>query len=69
MIYVIDTDDYSIIKINLKNYHVRKYIFKHIFRGLAVGDNGSVLLTGFEDEVDIRGDRTVYLNLSSSETN
>ena len=72
VIYVIDTDDYSIIKINLKNYHVKKYILpiKHIFRGLAVSDNGSVLLTGFEDKVDIRGDRTAVFEFKlNSETN
>ena len=72
VVYVIDTDDYSIITIDLKNHRVRKYILpiKHIFRGLAVGDNGSVLLTGFEDKVDIRGDRTAVFEFRlNHETN
>jgi len=59
-LYVIDTDNYSILAIDINSGEVAQYELPsfNIYRGLTVTSNGTVLLTGFKDLENIREDRT-----------
>lgn len=60
VLHVIDTDDFSVVKIGLHSGAVQKFILpiQHIFRGLTVTQNGNILLTGFQDIIEINEQRT-----------
>lgn len=59
-LYVIDTDDFSVVKIGMKSGTIQKLILPipHIFRGLTVTRDGNILLTGFQDVENIAEERT-----------
>lgn len=68
VLYVIDTDAYSVITIDLKKSEVKKHNLplQHIFRGLAVTSSGDILLTGFEDKKEITESRTAIFQFRIS---
>ena len=53
MLYIIDTDNFSVMKLGLENGTFQKLILpiQHIFRGLTVTKDSDIMLTGFIDPV------------------
>lgn len=70
VLYVIDTDAYSVITIDLKKLVVKKYNLplQHIFRGLAVTSKNDILLTGFEDKKEITESKTAIFQFRIDST-
>jgi hypothetical protein len=53
MLYIIDTDNFSVMKLGLDTGTFQKLILpiQHIFRGLTVTKDGEIMLTGFTDPI------------------
>tara|TARA_R110002126_G_scaffold165178_1_gene313026 strand:+ start:3496 stop:4491 length:996 start_codon:yes stop_codon:yes gene_type:complete len=66
MLYVMDTGDFSVIKIGLEKGSFQKLTLpiQHIFRGLTVTSEGEIMLTGFQDTEEIKESRTAIFRMS-----